>query len=158
MTAPKKSSLRRGTLQQQGLVNPSAGLVQDELFQEGDFFDPADIVQARYEMLRSIRQGERTAVAAASAFGVSRATLYQARGAFEREGIVGLIPRKRGPRGAHKLTDEVVAFAKEEIGRDPNLSSADLARLIGKQFGISVHPRSVERALDYRKKKRQQGK
>jgi transposase len=149
-----KKTSRRRALEQQGLLNPSAELVQDERFREDDFFDPADLVQVRYEMLRCVREGTRSVVAAATAFGVSRATFYQAQGAFEREGIGGLIPRKRGPRGAHKLTDDVLDFAQEELERNPSLNSAELAALIGERLKRSVHPRSVERALERRKKKR----
>jgi len=149
-----KKTPRRRALEQQGLLNPNADLVQDERFRKDDFFDPDDLVQVRYEMLRSVREGTHTAVAAATAFGVSRATFYQTHGAFDREGIVGLIPRKRGPRGAHKLTDDILDFLEEALQRDPGLNSVDLAALIGKRFKLSVHPRSIERALERRKKKR----
>jgi transposase len=154
MTPPKKNSPRHRTLQQQGLVNLNAEAVKDERFHKDDFFDPADLVQVRYEMLRSVREKEQAAAAAAYAFGVSRATFYQAQAAFDREGVVGLIPHKRGPRGAHKLTEEVLVFVEEQIERDPSLGSANLTRLIGKRFKISVHSRSIERALERRKKKR----
>ncbi len=44
------------------------------------------------------------------AFGCSRPTFYQAQTAFKAQGLPGLVPRKRGPRGAHKLDDAVMAF------------------------------------------------
>jgi hypothetical protein len=40
---------------------------------------------------------------------------------------------------------------------EPGISSADLARIAGEQFGISVHRRSVERALARRKRGLRQG-
>jgi len=42
---------------------------------------------------------------------------------------------------------EVVAFARELLDADPSLRSADLAGAIAGRSGITVHPRSVERAL-----------
>jgi hypothetical protein len=57
------------------------------------------------------------------------------------------VPARPGPRRAHKLTGEVVAFARERRAADPMLSSAGLVELIAERFGVRVHRRSVERAL-----------
>ena len=66
---------------------------------------------------------------------------------MDRDGLSGLMPAKPGPRRAHKLTDEIVTFARRAREDDPVLRSTDLVELIADRFGISVHPRSVERAL-----------
>jgi len=153
MTSTKRDQRRRALLEQ-GLVNPTAGAVQDERFRDSEFFDPEDLIQVRYEMLRSVRTREQTASAAATHFGVSRATYYQVQAAFEREGVAGLVPHKRGPRGAHKLTGEVVDFVLARLRDDPGLGSTALAELVSGQLNLSVHPRSIERALERRKKKR----
>lgn len=145
---------RRAALKEQGLLNPAAGEVRDELFKGDAFFDPADLVQVRYEMLRSVRVGQHSATDAASVFGVSRATYYQALTAFDQDGIAGLIPGKRGPRGPHKLTADVVEYVTGQLEQKPDLDSQAIARLVVDQFGVSVHPRSVERALDRREKKK----
>jgi len=158
MTTTKNKSPRHRALKKQGLLNSNADLVKDQRFHQDDFFDPEDFVQVRYEMLRSVKQKERRANDAAFAFGVSRATFYQAQTAFEQQGIVGLIPRKRGPRSAHKLTDQVITFVKRQLEGDPSLSSAQLAKIVGKQYRISVHARSIERALQRQKKKPQRVK
>ena len=67
--------------------------------------------------------------------------------ALDEGGLAGLVPARPGPRGAHKLTAEVVAFAREQRAADPKLSSAALVELIAERFGVRVHRRSVERAL-----------
>ena len=154
MTDRSNKDQRRRALREQGLVNPAADAVRDERFHDSDFFEPEDLVQARYEMLRSVRTGKQTASAAATLFGVSRATYYQAQSAFEQEGVAGLIPHKRGPRSAHKLTDEVLGFVLEKMRDDPTLSSAAAAKLVKERFHLVVHPRSIERALERKKKKR----
>lgn len=46
-------------------------------------------------------------------YGVSRPTYYQTKAHFEKAGLVGLVPRKRGPRGPHKLQGEVLAFVQQ---------------------------------------------
>ena len=43
------------TLQQQRCLNPRAEKVTSELFQKSDFFDPRDLLQVKYEMLRGVR-------------------------------------------------------------------------------------------------------
>jgi transposase len=145
---------RRRALEQQGLVNPTPDAVSDERFEKNGFFDPADLVQVRYEMLRSVRVGERSATAAAAAFGVSRATYYQVRTSYDRDGIVGLIPQKRGPRGPHKLTAEVLDFVDAEVEKHAGLSFTELAMRVTELFAITVHPKSIERALAQRRKKK----
>ena len=57
------------------------------------------------------------------------------------------MPAKPGPRRAHKLTDEVIAYARRLREQDPGIGSARLAAAIAATFAIRVHPRSVERAL-----------
>ena len=53
----------------------------------------------------------------------------------------------RTARGAHKLTDEVIAYARQLREADAGIGSARLAAAIAEKFAIRVHPRSVERAL-----------
>jgi transposase len=83
----------------------------------------------------------------AAAFGFSRPSYYEAAAAVDRDGLGGLVPAKPGPRRAHKLTDEVVAFARSAREQDPSIAAAQLVIAIAEKFAITVHPRSVERAL-----------
>ena len=46
----------------------------------------------------------------------------------------------------------VVERLAEAAAADPTLSSVDLAELVQAEFGLGVHPRSVERALARRPK------
>lgn len=135
-------------LRASGAVHPRPQDVTDPLFRGSPFFDPHDIVQVKYEMLRRVRIDEREVSETAGAFGFSRPSFYSARAAFERDGLPGLLPRKRGPRHAHKLTDDVLAVlaaARTEDGAVPPTST--LVRMLKDQCGITAHPRSVERSL-----------
>ena len=91
---------------------------------------------------------------AATAFGFSRPSFYQALSAFEEGGLAGLVPHKRGPKRAHKLTDEVLAFLVDLRQKEPSVRTPDLVRLIQEHFGTKVHPRSIERSLLRHPKKR----
>ncbi len=89
---------------------------------------------------------------AAATFGFSRPSFYEAKAAFESAGLPGLLPKRPGPRRAHKLSEAVVARLAEAATADPSLSSSDLAALAQRELGLHVHPRSVERALARRPK------
>ena len=98
-------------------------------------------------MVRRVRVDGAPVTAAAAAFGFSRPSYYEAAAAVDRDGLGGLVPAKPGPRRAHKLTDEVIAYVQQLREQDPGLGSARLADAIAEKFAIRVHPRSVERAL-----------
>ena len=127
--------------------------VTDELFNNSDFFDPRDLVQVKYEMLRKVyKEGESVSYVATS-FGFSRPSFYKILADFEREGIPGLLPRKRGPRGGHKLTKEVLEFIKKSSTERQPITIPTLLKEVEKHFGIRVHRRSLERALKRYEKK-----
>lgn len=150
--AEKDAKLR--TLQQQGTLNPRPKDVRDELFLQDEFFDPRDLVQVKYEMLRRVQTEGKSVTDAAANFGFSRPSFYQALSAFEQDGLVGLVPHKRGPKQAHKLTEEVLTFIGEVRQKEPSVRLAELVKLIQERFGRKVHPRSIERSLLRRQKKR----
>ena len=111
---PKLEALR-----QQGTLNPRPGEVTDELFVEDSFFDSRDLVQVKYEMLRRVQAEGKSVSDAAAAFGFSRPSFYQAQSAFGQDGLAGLVPHKRGPKQAHKLTEEVLAIIREARQPEP---------------------------------------
>jgi len=146
--ARRRADPKEGALRAARSLNPRPEAVTDEAFTAGrEFFDARDLVQVKYEMVRRVRAEGQPVTTAAAAFGFSRPSYYQAAAALDAAGLAGLVPARPGPRRAHKLTAEVVAFAAGERAADPSLSSAALAEAITARFGITVHPRSVERAL-----------
>lgn len=147
-TDPKTQSLRdHGTLH----TRPES--VRDDRFKRGhDFFDPRDLLQVKYEMLRKVLVDGDPVSQAARDFGFSRVAFYKALHAFEQRGLSGLLPRKRGPRGGHKITDEVVDFLRKRLVAEPSHDATSLALLVEEQFARSVHPRTITRALARKKK------
>jgi Homeodomain-like domain len=150
---PKRPDPKLDALRESGTLNPRAARVTDQRFRESDFFDARDLVQVKYEMLRRVRIDRAPVIRAADAFGVSRPTFYQAQSAFAQAGLGGLVPRKRGRQRAHKLTPEVIAYVKAARAREPRSITA-LVQQIDERFGVTVHPRSLERALRREEKKR----
>lgn len=121
--------------------------VSHERFVASDFFDPRDLAQVKYEMVRTMEAEGSTVMVAARSFGFSRQSFYAAADALAEHGIAGLVPTKPGPRRAHKLNDEVLDHLDALRLADPSVRSSELAAAVAERFGISVHPRSVERAL-----------
>lgn len=155
MAKPKPPDPKIEALRQRTSLNPHPDRVSDPLFTAtgANFFDPRDLVQVKYEMVRRVRVDGHPASHSAAAFGVSRPSFYQAQSALERGGLGALIPKRPGPRRAHKLDEDVVTFLLQELSSNPSASSPDLARRVRERFGRKVHPRSVERALARREKK-----
>jgi len=145
--ARRKQDPKVEALRAERSLNPRPEAVTDEEFRSSEFFDARDVVQVKYEMVRRVRVDGEAASRSATAFGFSRPSFYEAAAALNRGGLAALVPARPGPRGAHKLTVEVVAFARRRLEADPSLRSVDLVDAIAGRFGIQVHPRSVERAL-----------
>jgi transposase len=147
-------SRKRNTLAASGTLHPTPDKVRDHLFQSYAFFDPDDALQVKYEMLRRVERDGYSVSQAVKDFGFSRRHFYALQHQFAAQGFQGLVPKKRGPKGAHKLTDAIVDFldkAREDL---PCPKAAELARRVHEHFGLSVHPRSIEKALARKKKAR----
>lgn len=149
MTKPQS---KRERLRELGGLNPHPERIRAPWFRSGDFFDPHDLVQAKYEMLRHVQVDGASKAEAAALFGMSRPTFYQAEAAFASEGLAGLLPRQRGPKGPHKLNATVMAFIEERLQHDGAIHARALAQEIETVLELSVHPRSIERAIARKKK------
>ena len=159
MATPKRKSISRSAgkadfLRKSGALNPRPGGVKDEQFAGTDrFFDVRDLVQVKYEMLRRVQKDGWSVSQAAKLFGFSRPSFYEAKESLEKEGLPGLLPRTRGPKGPHKLTEEALEYLESELSADPPKSPQELEKVLVDRFKIQVHPRSIGRALDRWKKK-----
>ena len=134
-------------LLEEGTLNPAPEKVLDPKFREIEFFDPSDVVQVKYEMLRRVTVENASVTDAAQENGVSRPTYYQAKTKLEAAGIAGLVPKKPGPRGPHKIQGELLAFLKNRLVPGEPIRARALAELIRRELGIEVHPRTIERAV-----------
>jgi transposase len=147
MTSDHAQRPKAQVLLEEGTLNASPDKVSDPKFREGEFFDPRDLVQVKYEMLRRVRVEHVPVAHAAEQYGLSRPTYYQAHANFDQAGIAGLVPKKRGPRQRHKLTREVLTYLEQQRVAGQPLRARELARRVRQQFGLEVHPRTIERAL-----------
>jgi transposase len=98
-------------------------------------------------MLRRVQSEAQAVSQSAAHFGFSRPSFYQAQAAFQHGGLPALMPQKRGPKKGHKLTAEVLTFVRQAQQQDRSLRPTALALLVKSKYNITVHPRSIERAL-----------
>lgn len=158
MAKAARRDAKARALAEQGVLNPQPDGVTDERFRTGAFFDPRDLVQVKYEMLRRVRAEGATVTEAAQAFGVSRPTYYQAQRALDDAGLPALVPKRPGPKGAHKLTEAVMGFVDRVLRDEPAVGATALSQRVRERFGLTVHPRSIERARARREKKRRRAR
>jgi transposase len=148
MDAKRKSTSPKVTaLLAEGTFNPAAARVRDPKFRAHGFFDPRDLVQVKYELLRRVSLEHASVTAATAEYGVSRPTYYQAKAHFAAAGIAGLVSRKRGPRGPHKLQGEALAFVEQHLVAGEPIRARALEKQLRRHFALTIHPRTIERAV-----------
>lgn len=143
---------RTQRLKKEGTLHPNPDRVRADLLAKSPFFDANDLMQMKYEMLRSVSVEQHSASEAADTFGLSRVAYYHALKQYQGHGLVGLLPRRRGPKHPHKFNPEVMSFIDEQLaatGGQPDWNF--LSKQIEDRFGTKVHPRSVERAVKKKK-------
>lgn len=141
---------KKDFLIENGTYNRNYSRVKDARFADDDFFDPMDIAQVKYEMLKEVEKNGRPVTDAANDFGFSRTAFYSIKEAFAQKGVQGLIPKKPGPKKPHKMTPKYQELIDKRIAENPRISSGELSALIGKD-GVNVSKRTIER---YRAKKK----
>jgi transposase len=154
MAKLKKPDQKSLELKRTGTLNPHPDAISDPLFKENPFFDPKDLLQVRYEMLRRHSVEGVSIVDVATQFGISRPTLYQAQASFQETGLSGLLPKQRGPKQGHKLSPKIIEYVQSLRVSAPDLTTNACLQAIQEKFGITVHRRSLERALATKKKLR----
>lgn len=152
MPKPPRHNPKSQALARDGVLNAHPDAIRDPLFISNPFFDPKDLVQVRYEMVRRHDADGVSISDAAASFGVSRPTFYKAQSTLAASGLAGLVPRSRGPKDGHKLSAKVVAFVTDLKATQPELTTPQCLAAIEAQFGVKVHRRSLERALARKKK------
>jgi transposase len=143
---------RKQRLKKEGTLHPNPDRVKADLLVKSPFFDANDLIQMKYEMLRSVTVDEQPVAQAADTFGLSRVAYYHALKQYQSNGLAGLLPYRRGPKHPHKFTPEVMSFIDEQlIAIEGRPDWGYLSKQIEDKFGTKVHPRSVERAAKQKK-------
>ncbi len=110
-------------LQQQGSFNPRPQAVTDPLFLKEPFFDPRDLVQVKYEMLRRVQSEGHSVTQAVAAFGFSRPSFYQALAAFKQGGLGGSDPSEAWSQSGAQTHRRGAAIRARATGGGPRAAS-----------------------------------
>jgi transposase len=140
--------VKQEELRKNGSFNHRAGTVSAKIFAESEFFDAYDLIQVKYEMLRAVEKEGGNVSTAAKEFGFSRVSFYQIKKEYDENGIAGLMPKKRGPKGSRKLKGSDVEFARSLL--DTHTKAQIVARL-KEERGVEISKRTLERRLSDKK-------
>jgi hypothetical protein len=135
-------------LRKEGLINPKPERVLHSLFQTHEFFDPFDLPQVRYEMLRIARVEQAAVTEACRLFGFSREYFYRLERDFMAHGYAGLLGSIRGRRPLIALNQELVNFIVHRKMTDPNLTGENLRKELKTTYRVECSRRTVERTVE----------
>jgi transposase len=142
MTEAKKKFL-----EQEGLLNPKPERLSHALFKTLDFFDPLDLPQVRYEMIRAARVEKISVTEACRLFGFSREYFYKLERNFMARGYVSVLGSTMGRRPLIALNQEIVNFLVHRKIDEPKLSGEDLRKEIRHLYNVDCSRRTVERIV-----------
>ena len=135
-------------LKQEGLLNPKPERISHALFETLDFFDPLDLPQVRYEMIRAARVEKNTVAEACKFFGFSREYFYKLERAFMARGYVALLGSTMGRRPIIALNQEVINFIVHRKIEETQLSGENLRQEIKRLYNVDCSRRTVERVVE----------
>ena len=135
-------------LKKEGMINPKPERIIHPLFQTNDFFDPLDLPQVRYEMLRMARIDGHSVAEACQLFGFSREYFYRLEHDFMSRGYIGLLCSPRGRRPLIALNQEIINFIIHRKMSDPRLTGEDLRKELETVYQVECSRRTVERIIE----------
>jgi len=150
MAVMNKDKIAR--LKENNSYNKKADKVFNSLFLTNPYFDPYDILQVKYEMLRAVKNNELSVSDTSRQFGFSRTAYYKIESHFKDEGIDGLCFKKTGPKAPAKVTEDLLSFAASLKAQQPDITNDEIVEEIRLQKGVTIHKRSLQR--EKAKKKR----
>ena len=142
------SSNKKAFLEEQGLLNPKPERISHSRFDTLEFFDPLDLPQVRYEMLRTARAESRPVAEACRLFGFSREYFYKLERAFSAHGYVALLGSPRGRRPLIALNQDIVNSIIPRRLEYPNVSAGELREAILEEYSVDCSLRTVERLVE----------
>ena len=134
-------------LKSNGTYNSRSDQVEADLFKTRLFFDSHDLLQVKYEMLRSVEVDGLSVKQASQSYGFSRQGYYDVKKAFDSRGFIGLLPSKTGPKEAYKFTSECKEFVDRYVGAHPSCKLQDIDDALADEMGIRVSTQTISNYL-----------
>jgi transposase len=140
---------KKDFLTREGLLNPKPERISHPPFHTLDFFDPLDLPQVRYELLRTARVENTPVAEACRQYGFSREYFYRLERAFMERGYVSLLGSRMGRRPIIALNQEIVNFIAHRKIEEPTISGEDLRVEILRLYKVACSRRTVERIVEH---------
>jgi transposase len=102
----------------------------------------------REEMRQNGSYNHRAGTVRTETFGFSRVSFYHIKREYDENGIAGLMPKKRGPKGSRKINNDDVEYAKTLIGSH---TKAQIVDMLWNERGVGISKRTLERKLSDKK-------
>lgn len=126
-------------------LHPTPERVRDERFlEQRDFFDPKDIVQVKYELIRRCQIEGDDVASACLEFGFSRTTYYKVLQAFLGGGLPALMGQPRGRLKPIKVTDIVRGYLIAEKAKNPKLSAREMVSALQERYHVQLSERMIQ--------------
>ena len=109
-------------------LNPRPEKVADPAFAPGSFFDPANLVQVKYEMVRQAETGGAGRPGRVGLRGSPASRCIPPERRCASKGWPGLIPGEPGPEEQQQAAGEVVSHLEELLAADPRLRAGGPGR------------------------------
>ena len=122
-------------------------------FIESDLYASRDLLQVRYELVRSIEEGDIALDEVPDKYGVSSVTAKRYVRSFKEGGMIALVPEQKGPKGPSSLDDEALRFIDSYIAEHPKASGRKVHEALESERHLGISKRTVERYLSSKKAK-----
>ena len=106
-------------------------------------YDPGDRAAEAAAIALLARARVASDIELAQAFGCHRNTVARLERRLEQDGMRGVVPGKRGPKGPHKVTPAVLEVVRELA----HLGCVKVARAVEQRTGVCLSPKHVNRIL-----------
>ena len=145
---------KQAVLRQHATLNPRPGGVTHALFQGGEFFDPHDLLQVKYEMLRLVNRRQAPDQRGGQGLRLLPPVVLPGPDRLRARRLGR--PDARTSRARTAATSSLrrcCEFVVQARAADPQLRAAQRwPSSVRQRFGVQVHPRSIERQLAAQKK------
>lgn len=142
------NEIKKKFLEKEGVINSKPERVSVSLFENIEFFDPLDLPQVKYEMLRSARVDKVSVATVCKLFGFSREYFYKLERVFMERGYVSLLGSSMGRRPIIAINQEIVNFIAHKKQEFPGVSGESIRKEILCIYNVNCSRRTVERIIE----------
>lgn len=126
-------------------LNQQPERIQDEYFlKQPEFFDPHDMIQVKYELLRRCAIEGRKVASTCQDFGFSRTTYYKVQEDFYQGGLPHLMGKQRGRQNPIKVNETIRGFLIAEKAKNKKLTAREMVEMLKQRHNVQLTERMIQ--------------